>query len=116
MIAASISPDVEFLKPVHKALKLLISTLSEKEIGFSLISNTFYIYLDELQGILEKFFSLNKRQKDEYISKIEKLSELIEEHISSLVKRIEKLEIEDFDVNIDVLLSELERKVDEDNV
>lgn len=108
--------DVEFLKPVHKAMKKLVDVLSEKEIGFSLISNTFYIYLDELQGILEKFFSLNKGQKEEYLGKIEKLSELIEDHISSLVKRIEKMEVEDLDINIDVLLSELERKVEEDNV
>ena len=87
----------------------------EKEVGFTLISNTFYIYLDELQGILEKFFSLNKGQKEEYFGKVEKLSELIEDHISSLVKRIEKLEVEDLDINIDVLLSELERKVEDED-
>ena len=108
--------DVEFLKPVHKAMKKLIETLSEKEVGFTLISNTFYIYLDELQGILEKFFSLNKGQKEEYFGKVEKLSELIEDHISSLVKRIDKLEVEDLDINIDVLLSELERKVEDEDV
>ena len=71
------------------------------------------VYLDELQGILEKFFSLNSEQKSDYIGKIEKLSKLIEDHINSVVKRIEKLEVEDLEVNIDVLLQELERKAEE---
>lgn len=106
--------NVEYLKPVHKALKKLINILEEKEVGFTIISSSFYIYLDELQGILEKFFSLNGEQKSEYIDKIEKLSKLIEEHINSVIKRIEKLEVEDLEVNIDVLLQELERKSEED--
>ena len=105
--------NVEYLKPVHKALKKLINVLEEKEVGFTIISSSFYIYLDELQGILEKFFSLNSEQKSDYIGKIEKLSKLIEDHINSVVKRIEKLEVEDLEVNIDVLLQELERKAEE---
>ena len=105
---------VEYLKPVYKSIKKLIDILNEKEVGFTIISSSFYIYLDELQGILEKFFSLNDKQKSEYTKKIEKLSILIEDHINSLIKRIEKLDVEDLEVNIDVLLQELERKAEED--
>jgi hypothetical protein len=57
---------------------------------------------------------LNDKQKSEYTKKIEKLSILIEDHINSLIKRIEKLDVEDLEVNIDVLLQELERKAEED--
>ena len=99
---------------LHKSIKKLIDILNEKEVGFTIISSSFYIYLDELQGILEKFFSLNDKQKSEYTKKIEKLSILIEDHINSLIKRIEKLDVEDLEVNIDVLLQELERKAEED--
>ena len=95
-------------------LEIPNNVLEEKEVGFTIISSSFYIYLDELQGILEKFFSLNGEQKSEYIEKIEKLSKLIEEHINSVIKRIEKLEVEDLEVNIDVLLQELERKAEEE--
>ena len=92
----------------------MICVLEEKEIGFTIISSSFYIYLDELQGILEKFFTLNDKQRSEYIEKIQRLSKLIEDHINSVIKRIEKLEVEDLEVNIDVLLQELERKSEED--
>ena len=51
---------------------------------------------------------------EEYIGKIERLSKLIEDHINSVINRIEKLEVEDLEVNIDVLLQELERKSEED--
>ena len=94
--------------------KYIEGVLEEKEIGFTIISSSFYIYLDELQGILEKFFTLNDKQKSEYIGKIERLSKLIEDHINSVINRIEKLEVEDLEVNIDVLLQELERKSEED--
>ena len=106
--------NVDFLKPVYDSIKRLIGVLEEKEIGFTIISSSFYIYLDELQGILEKFFTLNDKQKSEYIGKIERLSKLIEDHINSVINRIEKLEVEDLEVNIDVLLQELERKSEED--
>lgn len=106
--------NVDFLKPVYDSIKRLICVLEEKEIGFTIISSSFYIYLDELQGILEKFFTLNDKQKSEYIGKIERLSKLIEDHINSVINRIEKLEVEDLEVNIDVLLQELERKSEED--
>ena len=106
--------NVDFLKPVYESIKRLICVLEEKEIGFTIISSSFYIYLDELQGILEKFFTLNDKQRSEYIEKIQRLSKLIEDHINSVIKRIEKLEVEDLEVNIDVLLQELERKSEED--
>ena len=106
--------NVDFLKPVHKSIKKLIGVLEEKEVGFTIISSSFYIYLDELQGILEKFFTLKDEQRLEYLEKVQRLSNLLEDHINSVIKRIEKLEVEDLEVNIDVLLQELERKSEED--
>ena len=89
----------------------------------SVNQKTMYDYMREADNSEEDGFfpedwmeDRRKSQKEEYFGKVEKLSELIEDHISSLVKRIEKLEVEDLDINIDVLLSELERKVEDENV
>ena len=108
--------DMEFLAPVLKSVKTLISTLDKKPMGYSLISNTLYIYLDELQSILEKIGTLEEVKKNKYISDIEKISIALSENIDSLINRITKLETEDLEVSITVLLNELNRKEDEDNV
>lgn len=108
--------NMTFLEPVLRSVKLLISTLDKKPMGYALVSNTLYIYLDELQKILEKLTSLDETKKDVYIKDIEKISVALSENINSLINRISKLETEDIEVSITVLLNELTREGEEKNV
>lgn len=108
--------NMTFLEPVLKSVKILISTLDKKPMGYALVSNTLYIYLDELQKILEKLTSLDETKKDVYIKDIEKISVALSENINSLINRISKLETEDIEVSITVLLNELTREGEENNV
>lgn len=108
--------NMEFLAPILKSIKVLISTLEKKPIGYTLVSNTLYIYLDELQKILEKLISLDDEKKEIYLRDIEKISIALSENINNLINRISKLETEDIEVSITVLLNELNREGEEKNV
>lgn len=107
---------MDFLAPTLKSVKTLISTLDKKPVGYNLISNTLYIYLDELQNILGRLETLEDSKREKYVADIEKISVALSENIDNLINRITKLETEDLEVSITVLLNELNRKEDEDNV
>ena len=74
-----------------------------------------YAYLDELQNILNKWVDLDDAQKKIYEEDIIKISTAIGNFITSLNNRIVRLETEDIEVGISVLLSELEENLEEEN-
>ena len=106
---------VKFLNDVIGSLNILNDTLAQKPIGYTLIPGTMYAYLDELQNILNKWVDLDDAQKKIYEDDIIKISTAIGNFITSLNNRIVRLETEDIEVGISVLLSELEENLEEEN-
>lgn len=105
--------DMPFLIPILKVLNELNRLLEKKPIGYSLIPNTLYIYLDELVNIISKWSTLDKTRKEMYLESIEKVSKALTENIESLKERINNFEEEDIEVGLNVLLSELIKEKEE---
>lgn len=110
------SYDMVFLKSVVDSVSTLKTILEKKPIGHSLISSKLYIHLDELINILTGWEGLSDAQKDIYMESIKSLSEKFTENINHLVKRIEKLETENIEVSISVLMKELTDYSEKENV
>lgn len=108
--------NMDFLISVTKSITTLIDTLNKKPMGYTLVSSALYIYLDELQNILNKWVELNDQQKKTYAKDIGKISEALSQEINRLIDRITKLETEDIEVGIAVLLKELTESGGEVNV
>lgn len=106
--------DVTFLNNVLSSIDELNKTLDKKPIGCTLIPGTMYAYLDELQNILSKWVDLDSAQKNMYEKDINRISEAISKFINSLNERIVRLETEDIEVGISVLLNELELNLEEE--
>ena len=101
--------SLKFLNPLKKSMSNLISILKEREVGFTLIPRTLYIYLDELQDIMEKYSTFESDNKETYKSSVKKVASELSEVISNLINRIKNYEVEDFEVNVSVLLKDLEK-------
>lgn len=108
--------NMTFLNPVLDSVILLIETLEKKPIGYSIVSNILYVYLDELQSILTKLVDLEEAQKNVYIKDIAKISAALSQNINNLIDRIVSLETEDIEVGIAVLLKELTESGGDENV
>lgn len=99
----------KFLNGLKKSMTILVSTLKNKEIGFTLIPNTLYIYLDELSKVMERYSTFENSNKETYKNDVKKVSSELSDLISRLVTRINNFEVEDFEVDISVLLQSLAR-------
>ena len=111
--------DIACLLPMIEQIKCLRDTLAKKPIGYTLIPGTLYAYLDELQNIVQKWIDLDNVQKEKYTKDISKISSALSENIKNLHERINRLETEDIEVGIAVLLKELteeSKKVEGSNV
>lgn len=105
--------DMVFLLPIKKSISGLLKVLDKKPIGYTMIPNTLYIYLDELSSILNKLVTIDSEKKDVYLKQIEKIAEELSASIESLNKRIQNFEEEDIEVGLNVLLQELVREKNE---
>lgn len=112
--------EMPYLRPIISSLTQLVKKLKEKPFALQLVPNTLYIYLDELQNVLNKLQTLSEEKKQGYLKDIEKISNALSENISDLNNRIDKFETEDIEVSLNVLLSELvkekEERKEENNV
>lgn len=111
--------EITALTQVLQAINELNNTLEKKPMGYSLIPGTLYAYLDELQNILNKWIELDEKQKSAYEQDIVKIANALGKNINRLNERINRLETEDIEVGIAVLLSELteeEKKEENKNV
>ena len=110
--------NMTYLEKIINELSLLVDNLNNKPEALKIIPNTLYIYLDELQTIVDKIISLPEEKKNEYVKDIEKISNALSENIKYTTKRILNYQVEDIEVGINVLLSELikeNEKNEEDN-
>ena len=96
------------LKPVKTSLNKLVKVLQERPMGITMIPMTLYIYLDELLTIADKVCSLSENYTEKYSENITKVSELLRANIAELIERIDKCDMDDIEVGLNVLLRELE--------
>lgn len=99
--------NLSFLKQLKTSITNLIDVALKRENGIMLIPRTTYLYLDEMQKIINKVVILADEQKDAYLENIEKISNALTDNINETIERIEKSDAEDIDVGIAVLMQEL---------
>ena len=95
------------LKPVRISVIKLTKTLQGRPIGVSMIPETIYIYLDELQTIAEKLTGLSENYTEKYSENIKRVSLLLQENITELIEKIDRCETNDIEIGLNVLLQEL---------
>lgn len=105
--------DMSFLLPIKESISKLLKVLNKKPIGYTMIPNTLYIYLDELSSILNKLVTIDSNKKEVYLQQVEKIAKELSESIDSLNRRIQNFEEEDIEVGLNVLLQELVREKNE---
>ena len=112
--------NLTFLTELKTSIENLIDIIKKKDNAILMVNRTTYLYLDELQKILNKVVELDGEKKESYISDIEKISKALAKNINNTISQIEKSDIEDIDVGISVLMQELlnenEREVEDNNV
>lgn len=104
--------DMSIVTPIIKSLKELIKILEEKPIGYSMISTKTYLYIDETLNILEQLINMDEDLKERYLDKISQISNELARTVNELIERIERLEVEDIEVSMTVLLNELTKSED----
>ena len=109
--------DMSFLVPVKESLEKLINILEKRPIGLTMIPQTLYIYLSELNIIIEKVNNLGANHISIYSKDIENVSNGLHDNILDIVKKIEQYDTDDIEVGIAVLLQELnaDKKEEENN-
>ena len=99
--------NISNLAPIVCSLNLLIDTLAVKPFGYELVSNGLYIYLDELQGVVDKLVELDDEKQTTYMGDISKIAVALSNSINATIEKIDKPKINDIEVGIVVLLKEL---------
>ena len=99
--------NINSLVCIGDAINELLDTIKQKPIGIRLISNNLFVYFDELKYILEKYITLNDENKEKYNLTIAEIAERLTSNIKEICNSIEKLETDDIEVSMNVLLSEL---------
>ncbi len=98
---------MDFLKPTYDAVEDLRTTLDKKPIGYTMVSDMLYIYMDELLKIVARLGELEEEQVNKYMPDVQKISQYLSRHVNEIEDRIIKLETDDIEVGIAVLLKEL---------
>ena len=101
---------MDFLKPTYQAIEDLRETLNKKPMGYTMISDMLYIYTDELLKIVAQLKDLDEEQVNKYMPDVQKISKYLSQHVNDIEDRIIKLETDDIEVGIAVLLKELSDK------
>ena len=97
----------EYLMPIIKVLEDLMLILNEKPSCISLIPSSTYVYLDEVIAIHNRVIQLDAQRAKQYNSDMNIVVSKLSNNINNLVQRIERMETEDINVSIAVLLQEL---------
>ena len=101
--------EMPFLQQVNESIDNLMQKLDTHSDGYNLVSTTMYIYMDELQNILNKMSGLDETRIKTYYFELERVAVALSQNIEHLISRIESAETEDIEIGISVLLKELTR-------
>jgi Rad3-related DNA helicase len=96
-----------FLKPVEDSIDRLVELLKMKPDGYRLIPRTLYLYIDELQKVLSKLTGLQTLQMGEYMEDLMTVSSALSKSVDRTITNIEKLDTDDIEVSLSVLINEL---------
>lgn len=108
--------DMKFLKTLSVELKELLGILEKKPYGASMISNSMYVYLDELVNVLNELSTLDSENKDEYLAKVEKITLALKNEIADVSRRISDSDEHSIDISIRTLMRELVEEEEDTNV
>jgi hypothetical protein len=108
--------DMEFLAPVLMSVNSLLETLEKRPLGYEMVPNTIYIYLDELQKILTQISNYDEERRSRYEPDVDRIAKALSKNIEQLNDRIERTETADVEVSIAVLLKDLTNGEEEKNV
>lgn len=92
---------------ISDAIKKLFIAINHKPTGIKLISNNLFVYFNELEYILDKYITLNQENKLKYQKDIIEIAENLTTNIKKVCEDIEKIETNDIEVSIKILLQEL---------
>lgn len=95
------------LIPLKNSLNKLIKVVNEKPASVQLLENKIFIYLNELQNLIIKYEQLTDKNKVNYAEKINYITSYITAYVDEFEERIDKSNMRDIDIGINVLLSEL---------
>lgn len=107
---------MDVLSPVLQSVMKLKNILKQKPSGMEIVPNTLYIYLDELLNVADSLTRLDDEQKAKYKEDVEKVSLGIRTTIANLIDRINRLETNDIEVSLNVLMQELKKEQNGDVV
>ena len=102
------------LRGIVKSLKVVKKILVEKPESLVVVSRNLYVYLDELQLILNKFSELSAEMQIQYIEDIQKVCVALNENIQHTIKRLRSFDTEKLEVSLDTLLKELVKENEEE--
>lgn len=100
--------DFVCLKQLTSTLQELTELLKEKPEGVVELPKVIYIYLDEVQKVTTQMIGLDEDDKSKYDEQFSMISQLLAEKVDTYIERIRKCEINDIEVSLNVLLSELQ--------
>ena len=106
--------NMNYLSSIVVSLDKLITKLNDKPFALQLVPKSLYIYLDELQNVLNKVQGLDNERQERYLRDIEKISEALGYNIEALNQRIDRFETGDIEDTLNTLLNELVKGNKED--
>ncbi len=102
------------LKTIVKSLQKVQKILGEKPESLVVVSRNLYVYLDELQLILNKFAELSPDMQIQYIDEIEKVCVALNDNINHTIRRLENYDTEKLEISLETLLKELVKENEEE--
>ena len=100
----------EILLDIVEKLNKLTGMLTERPERLQVVPRTLYVYLDELQLILNHYSELSKEKKNDYSDEIEKVCKALAENIQHTINRVDAFNTEKLEVSLETLLQELTKE------
>ena len=108
--ATNINNIKEILLDIVEKLNKLTGMLTERPERLQVVPRTLYVYLDELQLILNHYSELSKEKKNDYSDEIEKVCKALAENIQHTINRVDAFNTEKLEVSLETLLQELTKE------
>lgn len=99
--------NIKRVKTLTEEISSLINVLNKRPEVTKYVPETIYIYLNELSNLLGKYSNLKEDIQKGYKLKIQAIVDELIRIISELSKKLSDMDLEDFDVSLDVLYRDL---------
>ena len=99
--------NIKRVNTLIENISSLLDVLNTRPEVTKYVPETLYIYLNELSQILEKYSGFDNNLQKEYKPKIQSIVDELNRIISELSKKLLDIDLEDFDVSLDVLYRDL---------